>query len=174
MYLITGSGRCNLTGQTVESMEGGRASTDDYIVKQNPTPTGVALELSVRKAARANLDGNITRELAGLKSVAIEDIEEAFRGDPKKGRDRFRQGRGFGSGAERRGAAVEKEWTGKSPECSECGKPMKYVPAGTTKDGKKYDPFWSCTGYPKCKQSLRHGEWLEILAQGEADAKVAQ
>ena len=61
MYILRGSGRSRLTLQTVENMEGGRASTDDFCKGAK----GAVLELLVRKAARANLDGNITRELTG-------------------------------------------------------------------------------------------------------------
>jgi hypothetical protein len=45
-YLITGSGRCKLTRQVVEAMEGGRSSTDDVCRGKS----GAELELLVRKA----------------------------------------------------------------------------------------------------------------------------
>jgi hypothetical protein len=79
-YLVTGSGRCKLTRQVLEDVEGGRSSTDDFCRGKS----GAELELLVRKAARANLDGNITRELAGMKSVPITEIEAAWVGTPKK------------------------------------------------------------------------------------------
>lgn len=100
LYVITGSGRSKFTRQVVENMEGGRSSTDDFCKGVE----GPALELLVRKAARANLDGNITRELAGLKSVPVEEIDRAWDGTPKKS-DRCRLGRGFGSRAERIGGS---------------------------------------------------------------------
>ncbi len=98
-YIITGDGLCKLTGQTVEAMEGGRASTDDFIVKQKEEtrPKGANLELLVRKSARANLDGNITRELAGLKSVPIGEVASAWSDQPKKKIFNCRTGRGYGT-----------------------------------------------------------------------------
>ena len=49
-YRITGSGRCKLTRQIVEEIEGGRSSTDDFCKGKS----GSDLDLSARKAARAN------------------------------------------------------------------------------------------------------------------------
>lgn len=167
MYVITGSGRCHLTGQVVESIEGGRSSTDDYIVRQNPPLIGSQMELAVRKSARANLDGGITRALAGLQSVPLEEITEAYRGDTKKTRARFREGRGFSSGAERRGAAVESEWNGEAPNCPTCNAKMVYKSGGLTKDGRAYGAFWSCSTYPKCKGSMKHEDWVSSLPADE-------
>src|SRR5436190_4817434 len=79
-YLISGSGRCKLTQQVVERIEGGRSSTDDFCKGKE----GAELELLVRKAARANLDGNITRELAGMKSVPLDEIKAAWTGTSKR------------------------------------------------------------------------------------------
>jgi len=140
-YLIMGGGYCGITHQTVESIEGGRSSNDDFVRDKH----GVELELAVRKAARANLDGNITRELAGLKSVPLGELNEAWKDSNKTSAD-CRLGRGFGSGAERQGADVQ---TGagvtqsKAPKCPKCGGPMKFVKA---KEGK-YEAFWSCAKY---------------------------
>ncbi|MCK5318249.1 MAG: hypothetical protein KAJ55_10055 [Anaerolineales bacterium] len=140
-YLIMGGGYCGITHQTVEAIEGGRSSTDDFVRDKQ----GVELELAVRKAARANLDGNITRELAGLKSVPLGELNEAWKDSNKTSAD-CRLGRGFGSGAERQGADVQ---TGagvpqsQAPKCPKCGGPMKFVRA---KEGK-YEAFWSCAKY---------------------------
>jgi hypothetical protein len=101
IYTITGSGRCALTQEIIENVMGGRASTDDYITRQDPPLKGAQLELAVMKAARSNLEGNITRALAGLKTVPLEEIEEIFSPDKKKTRARFREGRGFGKQADR-------------------------------------------------------------------------
>jgi len=141
MYLITGCGRCSLTHQTLEAIEGGRSSRDDFVKDLD----GVELELSVRKAARANLDGNITRELAGLKSVPLSELQDAWKGSSKDSQN-CRLGRGFGSQAERRGADMQ---TGagvtqsEAPKCPNCGGAMNFVKA---KEGK-YEAFWSCAKY---------------------------
>ena len=140
-YLIMGGGYCGITHQTVESIEGGRSSNDDFVKDKY----GVELELAVRKAARANLDGNITRELAGLKSVPLQELNEAWK-DSNKDSSNCRLGRGFGSGAERQGADMQ---TGagvpqsEAPSCPKCQGPMKF------KQGVegKYEAFWSCQKY---------------------------
>ena len=151
MYLITGSGRCRFTMQTLEGVEGGRSSTDDFCKDRK----GVDLELTVRKAARANLDGNITRELAGLKSVPVEELETVWKGTNKLTKN-CHYGRGFGSGKERAGARVEDE-SGladqQKPKCGLCGKVMSFRPAGKTSQGKAYGAFWSCSDYEVHKKS---------------------
>ena len=140
-YLIEGGGYCGITHQTVQSIEGGRSSNDDFVRDKH----GVELELAVRKAARANLDGNITRELAGLKSVPLQELQEAWK-DSNKDPSNCRLGRGFGSGAERQGADMQ---TGagvaqsEAPKCPTCGGAMKFIQA---KEGK-YEAFWSCLKY---------------------------
>jgi len=123
-YLISGSGRCKLTRQILENVEGGRSSTDDFCRGK----TGVELELAVRKAARANLDGNITRELAGLKSVPFEELVEGWKGTTKNP-ERCRKGRGFGTASERLGARKETAPDVDPPTCPHCppvnGAPVK-------------------------------------------------
>lgn len=115
IYLVSGSGRSSVTGQRVEHMEGGRNSTDDFC----KGVTGAALELLVRKAARANLDGGITRELAGMKSVPEEELARAWVGTPKS-TDQCRQGRGFGSRNERVGGTAPGAPTIAPPKCGVC------------------------------------------------------
>lgn len=117
MYLIRGNGRSRLTLQVVEDMEGGRMSTDDFCRDKK----GVALELAVRKAARANLDGNIVRELAGLKSVPLEDLQKAWEGTGKNW-DHCRKGRGFGTKEERSGGERADAPKLAPPHCDVCGK----------------------------------------------------
>ncbi len=169
MYLISGSGRCTIGQQTVEGIEGGRASTDDFCKSKK----GVELELNVRKAARANLDGNITRELSGLKSVPLQDLEAAWAGTNKSS-DRCRKGRGFGSGAERMGADMQ---TGagvaqsEAPTCKKCGKSMRF------KQGKPgvYESFWSCpTGKEGCNFTIKESVWKQQPQQAAPAAPAAQ
>lgn len=138
-YLITGSGRCKLTRQVVEEMEGGRSSTDDFCKDKK----GAELELAVRKAARANLDGNITRELAGMKSVPIADLQAGWEGT-KKNTDACRRGRGFGSRSERLGANSEKAPDVEPPICPHCGS------KGVYRQGKgDRGAFYGCPNYTK-------------------------
>jgi hypothetical protein len=138
-YLIRGSGRCKLTKQILEEVEGGRSSTDDFCKGK----TGLDLELAVRKAARANLDGNITRELAGMKSVPLEAIAEAWEGT-KKRVEECRRGRGFGSRDERVGGRSEKAPDVDPPVCPHCKTPGVYRPA---KGDRK--AFYGCPNYEK-------------------------
>lgn len=138
-YIVRGSGRCKLTGQIVETMEGGRSSTDDFARGKN----GVELELLIRKAARANLDGNIVRELAGMKAVPVEDLESAWSGTHKK-IENCRLGRGFGTRDERLGARSEKAPDVDPPICPHCKTPGVYRPAKGTRA-----PFYGCPNYTK-------------------------
>lgn len=139
MYVITGSGRCKFTRQSVENMEGGRSSTDDFAKDVE----GPALELLIRKAARANLDGNITRELAGLKSVPLEELQRGWNGTPKK-TEQCRLGRGFGSRSQRLGATDEKAPDVTPPTCPHCKTPGVYRPAKGTRAA-----FYGCGNYQK-------------------------
>lgn len=134
LYVITGSGRSKFTLQQVEAMEGGRSSTDDFV----KDVSGPALELLVRKAARANLDGNVTRELAGLKSVPIEELARAWDGTPKKV-EQCRLGRGFGSRAERLGAQGAAVPNVPPPVCPYCKTPGVFRPS---KDNRA--AFYGC------------------------------
>jgi len=123
-YIIRGSGRCKLTRQTIEAVEGGRSSTDDFCKDKK----GAELELAVRKAARANLDGRIVRELAGLSNISAEDLRQAWEGTSKK-LEQCRRGRGFGTRSERLGATSEKAPDVDPPVCAHCGTTGVYRPA---------------------------------------------
>ena len=155
MYLVSGSGLSSLTRQTVSGIEGGRSSTDDFCKDK----TGAALELLVRKAARANLDGNVTRELAGLKSVPIEEITEAWVGTSKK-IDRCRRGRGFGTASERLGANSEKAPDVAPPVCPHCNTPGKYRAAKGNRTA-----FYGCPNYEKHPQQ----KWIVDAAKWVAE-----
>jgi hypothetical protein len=164
-YLISGSGRCKLTRQVVEEMEGGRSSTDDFAKDK----TGIELELLVRKAARANLDGNITRELAGMKSVPIDDLKAAWTGTTKLV-ERCRLGRGFGSRDERLGARSEKVPDVDPPVCPHCGAKGVYRPAKGNRGA-----FYGCPNYGKHQDKkfiVDAAKW-QAQAQAAADDKAA-
>jgi hypothetical protein len=165
-YLISGSGRCKLTRQILEAVEGGRSSTDDFCKGK----TGADLELTVRKAARANLDGNITRELAGMKSVPIQEIEAAWVGTTKK-IENCRRGRGFGTAAERIGGARAGEPEIDPPKCGVCGAVAKYRAAND-----KGPAFYGCPNYQQHKDrkwSVKAAEWEAGAAQRAAAAAAA-
>jgi hypothetical protein len=151
-YLIRGSGRCKLTRQVLVDVEGGRSSTDDFCKGK----TGVDLELAVRKAARANLDGAITRELAGLKSVPLSELEEVWTNTRKKTAN-CRRGRGFGTRDERLGAAAVNAPDVDPPKCPHCGATGVYRPAKGTRGA-----FYGCPQYgkhPDKKFIVDAGEW---------------
>jgi hypothetical protein len=161
-YIVSGSGRCKLTRQVVEAMEGGRSSTDDFCKGK----AGAELELTVRKAARANLDGNITRELAGMKSVPLPEIQAAWSGTNKT-IERCRRGRGFGSRDERLGATRTGTPDVDPPVCVHCGAKGVYRPG---KDGR--GPFYGCPQYQKHadkKWTVDAAKWI-----AEQQQKTAQ
>jgi hypothetical protein len=160
-YLIRGDGRCKLTRQTVVDIEGGRSSTDDFCRGK----TGVDLELAVRKAARANLDGSITRELAGLKSVPIDELKEVWAGTRKKV-ENCRLGRGFGTRDERLGGGERPDQDVQPPPCGVCGKPMEL-----RKGSKGF--FYSCADYKQHGRDARTvdlEEWKKHPASKKSPA----
>jgi len=156
VYIIRGSGYCALTRKAVPDIEGGRSSQDDFVEHLE----GLQKELYVRKAARANLDGNITRELAGLNSVPQEELEQAWKGTSKK-IEHCRKGKGFGSSVERDGADLEvMDGINQSdlPICPKCQAPTKYVPAGVSKKGKRYQAFLACEER-ECNWTMNFAKW---------------
>lgn len=156
-YLISGSGRCKLTRQVLEDVEGGRSSTDDFCKGK----TGIELELAVRKAARANLDGNITRELAGLKSVPVDEIKDAWTGTTKDV-SRCRRGRGFGTASERLGANKENAPDVEPPTCPHC-QPANTVKLKYREAKGNRAAFYGCPNYekhPDKKVIVDAAKWL--------------
>jgi hypothetical protein len=138
-YLISGDGRCSITHQAIEQIEGGRSSGEDFCRGK----TGAELELLVRKAARANLDGRITRELAGMKSVPLDEIRAAWVGTPKKV-EACRLGRGFGTRDERLGGMSDKAPNVEPPICPHCHAVGQYRPAKGDRGA-----FYGCPNYAK-------------------------
>lgn len=160
-YVITGDGRCSITRQQVEAMEGGRSSTEDFCKDRK----GADLELAVRKAARANLDGNITRELAGLKSVPIEEIAEAWKGTNKT-IEQCRRGRGFGTRDQRLGATAA-EAAIDPPLCPVCKKPM------LLRNGQR-GKFYSCADYKdhgRAAKTWNLEDWIAETKKRQAAAE---
>lgn len=160
MYLVSGAGRCKITRQTVDRMEGGRQSDEDFCKGK----TGAGLELAVRKAARANLDGGITRELAGMRSVPLAEIEAAWKGTAKKV-ENCRKGRGFGSMSTREtGAAANNVPDVAPPVCPHCQTVGAYRPASGNRGA-----FYGC---PKWKDHEQK-KWFQDAAEWIAKAKAA-
>ena len=158
-YLISGSGRCKLTRQVLENIEGGRSSTDDFAKGK----TGVDLDLTIRKAARANLDGNVTRELAGMKSVPLDELAAAWKGTSKRV-EQCRKGRGFGSADERVGGRSQAVPDVEPPVCPHCGTTGRYR-AGNDKRG----PFYGCPNY----QQHQDKKWIVDAAKWIAEQQGA-
>jgi hypothetical protein len=165
-YLVRGDGRCTLTAQAIEGIEGGRSSTEDFCRDK----TGAALELAVRKAARANLDGQIVRELAGLASVPVAELEAAWTGTHKKV-EHCRKGRGFGSRSERLGGNSEKAPDVEPPVCTHCKAKGVYRPA---KDNRK--AFYGCPNYSKHpdKKFIVDAEKWVAEQNNKLDREIAQ
>jgi hypothetical protein len=160
MILITGDGECAITHEIVEQMEGGRSSKDDFCRDK----TGAALELAVRKAARANLDGGVVRELTGMRSVPLQELEAAWVGTSKT-IDRCRKGRGFGSHDARLGGVEAADLGLVPPTCNVCGKPMQLRKSARGQ-------FYSCNDY-KAHGRDAHTWDLEKWRQQPASRKPA-
>lgn len=147
-YRITGDGTCGLTGEAVFDMEGIRYSTEKYATEK---PEGIQRVVAVQKAARANLDGGITRELAGMKSVPIEELDAAWNSakDTWKKSSLCNKGRGFGSKDQRLGKGDEKSG-GVDPQdiplCDICNVKLTYR-AGKKEDNS--DAWFGCPTYQK-------------------------
>lgn len=118
-WIQIGSGRCAMTNQVVERMEGMRDSTDDIAKNYS----GVKKEYIVRKSARANLDGSILRELSGFKTVPLAELVKVAPDRDWEGRGS--KGKGFGSSGDRAADRQgEVDMSSPVPPCAKCGGPM--------------------------------------------------
>lgn len=176
-YSMIGHGVCHLTKQRVRSMEGVRYSTERFAQEQ---PDGLPRENAVKKAARANLEGRIVRNLAGLNGVPLDELITVtgiadFEVKASKGR-------GYGTQAERQGAEIQQSDIAKEdePVCpkSDDRNPhrMNFVPGGVSKaSGKPYDAFWSCSKHKKNPDdkavTLRHSEVLAEIEKRKASSQ---
>lgn len=154
--VIRGRGRSGLTHEEIEEVEGVRESTEDFCKDLK----GVKQELRVRQAARANLDGRIVRELAGLGNVPIEELNRGWEGTTKKS-EHCRKGRGFGTTQERSGGenpALATDLV--PPHCPHCN---AVAVLRTSARG----PFYSC---PKWKQH-EEKKWTLDLEKWKADPR---
>lgn len=159
-----GNGVSKVTGLFVENIEGVRYSNENYC-KDLPK---LQQEVRVKQAAIANRDGNIIRALTGLKSVALEMLEDVWKGTGKTSA-LCNLGKGYGSKYERRGAEQHDQAPKDiaPPVCGLCKKTMKYVPAGAN-----YSAFWSCPDKKKGPdgryndhQSISTSDWEKKLAE---------
>jgi len=161
-FRITGDGVCGMTGEAVFEMEGVRYSTEPYAQQK---PAGLQRVVAVQKAARANLDGGITRELTGLKSVPLAELENAWKGTGRTWNE-CNKGRGFGSGNERQTGSGSTSAHGIDaqdiPECDVCKIALVWRPG---KDGKE--------GFFGCKNWASHKDTKVILQLAEAK-KIAE
>lgn len=168
-YIITGRGRSRLTLQEVEAMEGGRESTDDFCKDLS----GVKQDLRVRQAARANLDGNVVRELAGLKNVPLEELLRAWEGTGKKA-EHCRKGRGFGTRDERLGAIRESEPQVEPPTCPHCppvnGMPVKLKYRAAKGDRKAFFGCPNFESHPNRKVIVDAAQWIAKQQQAAQPA----
>jgi hypothetical protein len=165
--IVRGRGRSGLTLDEIEAVEGIRESTDDFCKDLQ----GIKQEVRVRQAARANLDGKIVRELAGLASVPIEELTRAWTGTDKKV-EHCRKGRGFGSQDERFGGTRAGAPDVEPPVCAVCGT------KGALRKGKDGKPDWyGCPNYeqhPGKKWSIDLDKWLAKVEAAKQSATPQQ
>lgn len=157
--IVRGRGRCALTNDALEAVEGIRESTEDFCKDL----TGIKQELRVRQAARANLDGRVVRELAGLGNVPIEELARAWKGTDKK-TEYCRKGRGFGTQDERVGGRSASAPNVDPPVCPHCGTKGAYRPAKGDRGA-----FYGCPNYGKHADR----KWIVDAAKWEAEQRSA-
>jgi hypothetical protein len=168
MYLIRGSGYCRDTNMTVEDVEGGRATNERFFARDSSL-TGLALHLKVRKSARANLDGRIVRELAGLNRVAIEELRDAWVGTDKS-TDQCARTHGYGSVDERHGGTREGAPDVEPPTCTVCKRPDGTPLPLKWRENKR---FYGCANYdrhPQVKVTVDGDTWIAQQKKKHASA----
>jgi len=167
-YQCFADGYCQVTKQRVHNIAGVRYSTEDFC-KDVAIP--MIKDQRVRQASIANRDGNIIRALTGMKSIAIELIEDVWKAENKgKTTEKCSLGRGYGSRKERAGGQAKDDPTPKDiplPVCGICKRNMKYVP-GTD----RYAAFYSCPEKKKGQdgkynnhESIGESEWRKKMAE---------
>ncbi len=172
-YAITGNGYSKRTGQMVYDLTGTRYSYEDFIVHRKLK--ALQIETEVKKAARANLDGNIVRALAGMKSVPAEELDEVW---IKAGMTSYKstklcpKGRGFGTANERAGGSSEKNGgvdVQDIPFCTYCEPPERLV-------FRAEKQFWGCRNYgkhPDQKMIIQHKDLLKQIEDRKKAASGA-
>ena len=157
-WAIEAEGYCNVTNTAISRAMGICYSNEDFLVSRKLPP--IKLEPEMQRTARQRLEGILVREAGGLKRVPVQELDDVWRGTWKN-TSMSPKGRGFGSGAERQGAQVKQSdiETQYQPKCDNCHAVMKYIPAGTSQQGKPYDAFWACQS-KEHKFTLKHSQAL--------------
>lgn len=163
-YTVTASGVCKLTGEILEPIEGGRSSTEEF-VKHVTDP--LQKDLLVRKAARASADGIVVRTLAGLQSIAEEELTAAWTGTTKRV-DQCRKGRGYGTTTERLGGVRESDPNVPPPVCPHCKATAKYRPARGNRSAFYGCPNWE--KHPQQKFTVDAEEWVAQQSKNKTAA----
>ena len=161
-YVLSADGFCVRTQERIEKIIGSRSSTDDIVDqwRKEGFPDS-KIEIQIQKAARANLDGNIIRELTGLDSVPVEELEAA-------GIDTTRcvYGRGFRAAKVTAGAEKYTD----SPDCPAGHGKLRLIPAGTSKKtGKDYSAFWACDDR-SCKETVQDSQWNNRVSPADTSS----
>jgi hypothetical protein len=142
---ITADARCGWTGEELLSLTGTRYSTDDFAQQK---PSGIQRLMAVAAGARANLDGNATRKLAGVEGVSVEELDECWKGSWKTSQ-MCNKGRGFGSANERAGGASKHGIDQADiPECDVCRIPLVWREGREGKEG-----FFGCRNWERHKET---------------------
>lgn len=161
---------CNVTNIGMKDIEGTRYSDEDFVNGRDPLPP-IKKKIRVQQAAIANRNGNAVRKLAGLSNVAIEFIEDVWKGTGKA-ITLCPRGKGFGSKHERAGvgSAINDNPDIKPPICDMCNMPMDHVRAGE-KDGRKWEGYYKCKSYV-WDNSKRTGNGHSRISENEWVAKM--
>jgi len=175
-YAITcyGDAYCSVTNIAIKDIEGTRYSDEDFVNPRVPM-TPIRKKIRVQQAAVANRNGNAVRKLAGLSNVAIEFILDVWKGTGKT-IDLCAKGKGYGTGAERMGAAVQQAADlpeGMQPKCPECGQAMKFIPGGKSSKGGEYEAFWACNNRDH-KKTFKHADVVREAQKRQAAQAPAQ
>lgn len=172
-YECCADGFCNATGRFVKDVTGVRYSTEDFCKNLPP----LLKDVRVKQASVANRNGNIVRALAGMKGVALEELQAVW--GTRKSIDKCSLGKGYGSKADRQGAGGVSAATPKdipAPICETCQKTMKFID-GT---GKNYKSFWACPDKKKVDgkwnehSSINDEEYRKKLAASAAERTPGQ
>lgn len=172
---MTGSCLFRRTGISVEHVTATRYSYEEFIVKRKLPK--LQIEPEVKRACRSSLNGKHGRILMGLNAVPTQELDEVWEkaGMKWKSTKLCNLGRGFGSQAERHGAAVQQSEIEAQyqPRCETCNNVMKFIPAGTTQQGKSYSAFWSCPSKDH-KYTLKHEQALAEAKRMKTDSEKRQ